>query len=161
MLFHTHYRFFCKFHIVLHISAIKNLKYTSVQAWNNLFDLPPFKTASRQIFVPDKNHFCYKLIPDDVEFVFMEKKFWKPKKKWLKKNDPNLLNDSCVLLLYIFIYICKSIIHVCVCVCVCVRVYVCVCVNERMSYKSELVKYLQEKCKSQVDSQIPCFSFCI
>ena len=65
MLFRTLHTFFCKFHIVP-ISQIQNIWLkTSVKTWKILFELSPFWTVSKTIFVIK--------MPNNAEFILREK----------------------------------------------------------------------------------------
>ena len=83
--FRTHLTFFYKFHMVCTSQLIKVWWQTSVQAYSILFDLASFWIASKEIFMWDWNKFCYKPLPNNVEFTSMETKSEKKRRK--KKED--------------------------------------------------------------------------
>ena len=56
-----------------HITTSNNWWQNSVQSWGKQFDLPPFWIASKQIFFLGWNNFRYKPLPNNPEFIFIEK----------------------------------------------------------------------------------------
>ena len=75
----------------MHLRACKN------------FDLLPFWIVSKEIALWDWINFCYKPIPNNAEFTFMEKNSEKKLFCFLKKHSPYLFNDLHIII-YIYIY---------------------------------------------------------
>ena len=91
-----HITYSSSFHMVYTFQPPKIWWQISVQTGSTLFNLLPFWIATKQIFLWDKNNFCYNSVPNKSRFIFIENN--SEEKSFVfaffKKNPLIELNDT-------------------------------------------------------------------